>query len=1154
MNNESDSSTSVLEPSGIGRLEEAAARFASVSDDLLAIWGFDGRIKWANPAHERVTGFSPQELAGRPYIDFVHPEDQERTIAEAARMTTTGARSSSYEARTRCRDGSYRWFLITATPSASEDLIYTIAKDVTQRRALEDEATRVMDLSLELLCAVDFEGRWRRVNPALEHALGQRADELLGNPCIEWVHPEDRASVRAEAERLRPSGTPTRDFRVRVRHKDGSYRAVLWSAASSPDERLIFAVGRDEREREASEEVLREAEERFEGVFDQAPIGMALISIDQAGAGVFLRVNDVLCDITGYPGDQLVGSSVHDLAHPDDYDPDVHYVPWMVAGEIPQYEVEKRLRHADGHYIWAQLTTSLVRDGNGRPLYLISQVQDITERKRSEHALIESRERLQAIIDNTPAIVVMKDSGGRYRLVNRRFEMLHGFTRDDVLGKTALDIFSPDVANVLEAEDEQVLTSGLAVEVEETVESEDGPRTFIKTKFPLLDPAHTMPTPYAVCAISTDITERKQAEQALRASEEHFRQIVATARDAFVAMEPSGVITAWNPQAERTFGWSEAEALGRVAAETITPPRYREQLSRDLEQFLQTGRGQLFDRRFETEALHRDGHEFPIEMTITPLRLDGRYVFNVFLHDISDRREAEEQIRRLASIVESSGDAIIGTTLDGVITTWNRGAERQFGYPAAEAIGQPIGIVEMTPYDEADVEVLATAAGREVSQLEGTCRRSDGATVDVSLTVSPIRDAMGAITGSAYIARDITERRRAERALRQMQEGFRTAFEDSPVGVALVSVEPGESGRLLQLNRSLCHITGYSTAELLEMTLAEVTHPDDVDAEAPLQEELLAGEIPNYGLEKRYVRKDGSLVWVMHNASTVHDASGNLLYGIAQVSDISERKRAEEELSAAHRELEQRAEELELSNSDLQQFAYAASHDLSEPLRMVSSYVQLLSRRYSGKLDSDADEFINFAVDGVVRMQALIEGLLMYSRAGTSEYEIAPVDCNEVAQATLVMMQTTIEERQAEVTIEPLPTVPADPSQLSQLFQNLIGNAIKFVPEGTPQVRVSADQVGDEWQFSVADNGIGIDSAHVGKIFAVFQRLHGRGEYAGSGIGLAICKRIAERHGGRIWVESEPGAGSTFRFTIPVERQEADIPDIPLTGEESEAR
>ena len=221
---------------------------------------------------------------------------------------------------------------------------------------------------------------------------------------------------------------------------------------------------------------------------------------------------------------------------------------------------------------------------------------------------------------------------------------------------------------------------------------------------------------------------------------------------------------------------------------------------------------------------------------------------------------------------------------------------------------------------------------------------------------------------------------------------------------------------------------------------------------------------------------------------------------------------------------------------------------------MVSSYVQLLSRRYSGKLDSDADEFINFAVDGVVRMQALIEGLLMYSRAGTSEYEIAPVDCNEVAQATLVMMQTTIEERQAEVTIEPLPTVPADPSQLSQLFQNLIGNAIKFVPEGTPQVRVSADQVGDEWQFSVADNGIGIDSAHVDKIFAVFQRLHGRGEYAGSGIGLAICKRIAERHGGRIWVESEPGAGSTFRFTIPVERQEADIPDIPLTGEESEAR
>jgi light-regulated signal transduction histidine kinase (bacteriophytochrome) len=281
-------------------------------------------------------------------------------------------------------------------------------------------------------------------------------------------------------------------------------------------------------------------------------------------------------------------------------------------------------------------------------------------------------------------------------------------------------------------------------------------------------------------------------------------------------------------------------------------------------------------------------------------------------------------------------------------------------------------------------------------------------------------------------------------------------------------------------------------------------------------------------------------VWVMHSASSVHDPDGRLLFAIAQIEDITERKRAQEGLAKAHAELEVRAEELERSNADLQQFAYAASHDLSEPLRMVSSYVQLLARRYAEQLDTDAQEFIGFAVDGVVRMQALIDGLLLYSRAGTSEYEFAPVDCNEIIDATLLMLKTAIEERQAEIVVDPLPTVPADANQLSQLFQNLIANATKFVAEGLPRVHVTAVREGPDWHFSVADNGIGIDQAHVQKIFNVFQRLHGRGEYAGSGIGLAICKRIVERHGGRIWVESTPGEGSTFHFTIPASRPDAD--------------
>jgi light-regulated signal transduction histidine kinase (bacteriophytochrome) len=330
------------------------------------------------------------------------------------------------------------------------------------------------------------------------------------------------------------------------------------------------------------------------------------------------------------------------------------------------------------------------------------------------------------------------------------------------------------------------------------------------------------------------------------------------------------------------------------------------------------------------------------------------------------------------------------------------------------------------------------------------------------------------------------------------------------------------------------------------MTVEQITHPYDLDVEQPLLDQLLRGEIPNYQLEKRFLRGDAATVWVLHNASTVHDSSGRLLYGIAQVQDITRRKQTEDRLASVAAELERRATELERSNADLQEFAYVASHDLSEPLRMVSSYTQLLARRYGDQLDSDAHEFIGFAVDGVNRMQRLIDDLLAYSRAGTQEYRIGPVECEALVQDTLAGMQTTISESGATIEVGDLPTVRGDEGQLRQLFQNLIGNGIKFRADDPPRVEVAAEREGSAWRFSVADNGIGIDPRHAERIFSVFKRLHTRDKYPGSGVGLSICKRIVERHQGRIWVEQSELGGSRFCFTIPDRIERTEDPDEPL--------
>jgi light-regulated signal transduction histidine kinase (bacteriophytochrome) len=247
---------------------------------------------------------------------------------------------------------------------------------------------------------------------------------------------------------------------------------------------------------------------------------------------------------------------------------------------------------------------------------------------------------------------------------------------------------------------------------------------------------------------------------------------------------------------------------------------------------------------------------------------------------------------------------------------------------------------------------------------------------------------------------------------------------------------------------------------------------------------------------------------------------------ISIVRDITERTRITEQL-------QQQAADLARSNADLQQFAYVASHDLQEPLRMVASYTQLLARRYQGKLDADADEFIAFAVDGATRMQHLIEDLLAYSRVGTRGKQFASTDVNVVVSRVLRDLQGTIDGSRAVVTRDDLPTVDADAVQLGEVFQNLIANALKFRGAEDPRVRVSAERDGNTWRFAVRDNGIGIEPRHAERIFVIFQRLHARADYPGTGIGLAICKRIVERHGGKIWVDSRPGAGSTFSFTLP---------------------
>jgi len=358
--------------------------------------------------------------------------------------------------------------------------------------------------------------------------------------------------------------------------------------------------------------------------------------------------------------------------------------------------------------------------------------------------------------------------------------------------------------------------------------------------------------------------------------------------------------------------------------------------------------------------------------------------------------------------------------------------------------------------------------------------------------------------------------------LRQKEQRFRTLVESISDWIWVVD----HNGVYTYASPKVKELLGYDSEEIVGKTPFDLMPPEEAERVSAEFRQIVEARKPFARLENTNLHKDGRRVVLESSGVPILDASGNLLGYRGVDRDITKPKQDEAKLHQTLAMLEQ-------SNRDLAQFAYNASHDLQEPLRMMSSYLQALGERVAEGLDEHSRNFIDLSLDAAQRMQQLINDLLCYARVGTQEKRFEALDANAVVDQVVADLQTTIESNRAEVTRDNLPVVTADPTLMAALLQNLIGNAIKFHGQRPPRVHVSAERSGNQWVFSVQDNGIGVEAKYAERIFAVFQRLHPADRYPGTGIGLAICKRVVDRHGGRIWCESEPGKGAKFRFTVP---------------------
>lgn len=629
--------------------------------------------------------------------------------------------------------------------------------------------------------------------------------------------------------------------------------------------------------------------------------------------------------------------------------------------------------------------------------------------------------------------------------------------------------------------------------------------------------------------IFRDISDEIEAQQTLM----RYRAIVQNSQDAIVGKSLTRHITSWNPGAERLYGYTAEEAIGQHIS-MLFPPHIQAQEMRLIDRIKA---GEMIEH-YETQRLCKDGTALDVSLTISPIRRndnDAIIGYSTIERDITSRKMLdklrEDMQARVRKVLDNLTIFVAMLSPDGVILEANQSLLKLMDVSFDKIVGLPFEQLAIWSLSEENQTLLRAtmmkAAKSETVRFDIKARATNGETVLFDFVAAPIFSDTGEVQYLIVSGVDITKRNQLTEELDAQRRQLSAIIQNVPGIIYDFSVDMRTEEQTVNfISDYIEKMLGYTTDEwrMNPYFWAEVVVEEDLKKALELAtaayEEKRSGNA-----EFRCIDKDGQIV----NASSFFsfEAKGSQVRQYGVIMDVTERKKVEAQLANYMQELQQ-------SNEELRQFAYVASHDLQEPLRMVTSYLQLIEKRYIDQLDDNAREFINFAVDGATRMKVLINDLLTYSRVQRSEESLSTVNMQEVINRVEHNLKLSIEEANATLTIDELPTVQAIPGQMVQLFQNLLSNAIKFRGDTAPIIEIGCKKSKTEWEFYVRDNGIGIEPQYKERIFVIFQRLHTRQDYEGTGIGLAICRKIVDKHQGNIWFESEPDKGTTFYFTIPL--------------------
>jgi PAS domain S-box-containing protein len=1124
------------------RESEERLRFALESSHTGA-WDLDlaDHTAFRSIEHDRIFGYAEAlpKWTYEMFLEHVLPEDRAMVDGKFRRaMENQG--DWNFECRIRRTDGQVRWIWAAgrhrqdATGAARR--MAGIVQDITERKRTEEAlASRRKELQviLESVPAMIFykdkENHFIRTNKAFEDAMGLPKEKLQGQSLFD-LYPREMAEAFWNDDKEVVTSRKSRYGIVESMQTPNGTRILQTDKIPYFDESgdvigvIGFAV--DITERKQAEEALQESEERHQLATSVAKEAIWEVNL-KTGT---VRWNRAYVELFGRPADAKAhGPWWLSRIHPEDRDRvDASFARVLAEGGN-SWTCDYRMKLADDSYAFLNDRAIIVRDKAGSPLRAVGAKLNVTERIQAEEALRQSEQRVRLKLDS---ILSPEGDLGKLELadiidaqaVQVIMDDFHVFARIpmaiiDLKGRVLVKVGWQDICTQFHRVNPE--TCKFCIESDTLLSAGVPPGEFkvYKCKNNMWD-------------VATPILMGGKHVGNLFTGQFFFEGELPD-RDLFRAQA-------------RQYGFDETEYL---AALDRVPQLSRETLAKGMEYFKKLAdmlsklgysnvklARLLAERDALTESLRRAKDE-----------LEQR---------VADRTAELRAVSLYArGLLEASLDPLVTISPEGRVTDVNHATELATGLPRERLVGSNFSDYFTEP-DNASAGYRQVLAQGEVRDYPLTIRHASGRTIDVLYNAVVYHDEAGRVLGVFAAARDVTEHKRVEAELalyrthledlvgqrtaelesanarlkteiaerRRAEDQLRlqfTVLQSADNGLAIT----GRDGVIQWVNAAFTRLTGYTAAEAVGQNPRVLkSGRQSPEFFKDLWQTILSGRVWHGELVNK--RKDGSLYPEEMTITPVADADGKITHFVAVKQDITARKQAEAVLQKT-------AADLARSNLDLEQFAYVASHDLQEPLRAVGGYVKLLQHRFPEKLDAKAREYVTGAADGAERMQRLIADLLAFSRVGTRGSAFAPTDLNELLRDALNNLQISVKESGAKITSDPLPRLPVDATQIRQLFQNLIGNAIKFHSERAPEIHVGARQEKGRWLFWVRDNGIGIEPQYAGRIFQIFQRLHTRKQYPGTGIGLAICKKIVERHGGEIRVESEPAHGSTFYFSIP---------------------